>query len=117
GNFLEKVPPGCDAYVLRNVLQDWNDEQALTLLTRCRDAMSDRATLLVVGRLLEPGNEPHPGKFTDMTMMVLTGGRERTAEEMRALLVGAGLVIGSITRTRTMVAVIEARPDAPVSGR
>jgi len=109
GDFLREVPPGCDAYVLRNVLQDWNDERAHALLTRCRDAMSDRAaSLLVIGRLLEPGDERHPGKFTDMTMMVLTGGRERTTEEMRALLAGAGLVVGSVTKTAAMVAVVEA---------
>jgi len=109
GDFLHEVPPGCDAYVLRNTLQDWDDDAALQLLTRCRDAMSDRASLLVIGRLLEPGNEPHPGKFTDLTMLVLTGGRERTTREMCALLASAGFVVGSITRTQAMVAVIEAR--------
>jgi hypothetical protein len=108
GDFHREVPPGCDAYVLRNALQDWDDERAHALLTKCRDAMSDRASLLVIGRLLEPGNEPHPARFTDMTMMVLTGGRERTTEETRALLARAGFVVRSITRTAAMVAVIEA---------
>jgi hypothetical protein len=112
GDFLREVPSGCDAYVLRNVLQDWDDERAHTLLTKCRDAMSGRAaSLLVIGRLLEPGNERHPGKFTDMTMMVLTGGRERTIDEMRALLVGAGFVVGSVTTTTAMVTVVEATVD------
>jgi hypothetical protein len=111
GDFLHEIPRGCDAYVLRNALQDWDDGRAHALLTRCRDAMSDRASLLVIGRLLEPGNEPHPGKFTDMTMMVLTGGRERTTGEMCALLARAGFVVGSITRTAAMVAVIEATVD------
>jgi multifunctional cyclase/dehydratase/O-methyltransferase len=118
GDFLREVPPGCDAYILRNTLQDWDDERAHVLLTRCRDAMPARSarsdgrpSLLVVGRLLEPGNEPHPGKFTDMTMMVLTGGRERTRGELCALLAGAGFVVGSITRTAAMVAVVEATVD------
>jgi hypothetical protein len=108
GDFLREVPLGCDAYVLRNALQDWNDERAHAILTNCREAMPKGASLLVVGRLLDPGNEPHPGKFTDMTMMVLTGGRERTAAEMRALLAGAGFVVRSITRTTAMVDVVEA---------
>ena len=111
GDFLQSVPPGCDAYILRNVLQDWSDEQAHTILTRCHRAMSDRGTLLLIGRLLEPGHAPHPSKFTDMTMMVLTGGRERTTEEIRALLSCAGFVVGSVTTTRSTMAVIEARPD------
>jgi len=108
GDFLHEVPSGCDAYVLRNVLQDWDDERACAILTRCRDAMSDRASLLVIGRELEPGNERHPGKLTDITMMVLTGGRERTSQETCALLARAGFVVASITRTESMVAIVEA---------
>ena len=108
GDFLREVPAGCDAYVLRNALQDWDDERAHAILVKCREAMTERAALLVIGRLLERGNDPHPAKFTDVTMMVLTGGHERKEEEMRALLAGAGFAVRSITRTTAMVAVVEA---------
>lgn len=109
GDFLQVIPAGCDAYVLRNVLQDWDDEQATSLLSNCRKAMSEDSTLLVIGRLIEPGNDPYPGKLTDLTMMVLTGGRERTLAEHRALFERAGLSLGPVTRTSAMVAILEAR--------
>lgn len=110
GDFMEVVPSGCDAYMLRNVLQDWSDDGARRLLGNCRRAMPEGGTLLVIGRLIEPGNDPYPGKLTDLTMMVLTGGRERTLEEHRELFARSGLALGAVTRTSAKVAIIEASP-------
>jgi hypothetical protein len=110
GDFMAEVPSGCDAIVLRNVLQDWGDEEAQKLLTNCKRAMSREGTLLIIGRLIEPGNDPYPGKFTDLTMMVLTGGRERTLDEHSELFARAGFALGAVTRTSALCAIIEGRP-------
>jgi ubiquinone/menaquinone biosynthesis C-methylase UbiE len=110
GDFMDELPSGCDAIVLRNVLQDWGDEEAQKLLTNCKRAMSRGGTLLVIGRLIEPGNDPYPGKFTDLTMMVLTGGRERTLEEHWELFARAGFAPGAVTKTSALCAIIEGRP-------
>lgn len=110
GDFMAEVPSGCDAIVLRNVLQDWGDEEAQRLLTNCKRAISPEGTLLVIGRLIEPGNDPYPGKFTDLTMMVLTGGRERALQEYNELFARAGFAPGAVTRTSALVAIIEGRP-------
>jgi O-methyltransferase domain len=107
GSFFDSVPPGADAYVLSRVLHDWDDDRAATILTNCRRAMRADARLLVIERIVPPGNEPHESKFMDLNMLIITGGRERTEPEYRALFERSGLRLAQITATRSEVSVLE----------
>ena len=73
GNAFESIPPGYDAYVMKNVLHDWSDERALVLLERCRAAIPAHGRLIIVDAVMVPGNEPHPAKWFDLHMMVALG--------------------------------------------
>jgi hypothetical protein len=89
GSFFERVPPG-DAYVLSAILHDWGDEPATAILRTVRAAARPGARLFVAETVIQPGNEPDGSKWLDLLMLVLAGGRERTEDEWRALLTGAG---------------------------
>jgi hypothetical protein len=110
GNFFEAVPPGADAYLLRHIIHDWDDKQSLTILTNCRQAMGRQGKILLVEGIVPPGNEPSVSKFFDLAMMVLPGGRERTADEYRRLYEAAGLRLTRIVPTKAWISVIEGMP-------
>jgi hypothetical protein len=105
------VPRGADAYLLKWILHDWHDTASADILRSCRRAMSPTSRLLIVEHVIGPPNVSPEGKFMDLTMMALTGGRERTHEEFAALLAGAGFRLLSVTPTATGLSVIEAVPD------
>lgn len=107
GDFFVAVPAGADAYFLKRILHDWDDERSLAILTACRAAMSARARLFIVDAVLPFGNAPHPGKVMDVLMMVFGSGRERTAAEFDELCRGAGLAMRAIVPTASMLSVIE----------
>lgn len=110
GDFFESVPDGFDAYVLKWILHDWEDEQALAILSavhRCR------GTLLVIERLIGPPNEGLEPKLTDLHMLVGPGGRERTIDEYRGLLTAAGFRLVSVTPSAAGLHVLEAQPAQP----
>jgi SAM-dependent methyltransferase len=98
GNFFESVPAGADAYVLKQILHDWDDEPATAILRNCRRALAPDGRLLVVERLLPErvGPADRDTLFVDMLMHLVTGGRERTEPEFRALLDAAGLTLTAI---------------------
>ena len=73
GNFFEAVPPGADAYLMRHIIHDWDDEKSLTILKNCRQAMGERAGFWSSKAIVPPGNEPSISKFFDLAMMVLPG--------------------------------------------
>jgi precorrin-6B methylase 2 len=110
GDFFEAIPRGGDTYTIKDVLHDWNDDRALSILQSCRAAMGPESKLLVLERVILPGNDPSPGKLIDINMLVLMGGRERTGAEYRELLQAAGFEPTRIVPTRTGVSVIEAVP-------
>jgi O-methyltransferase domain/Dimerisation domain len=110
GSFFDDVPAGADAYLLKDVLHDWEDEPAVAILRACRSAAGSAARLLVVERLLPPGAAPAPGKLTDVIMLVLTGGRERTETEYRSLLAAGGFALTRVVPTGSPMSVLEARP-------
>lgn len=92
GDFFAAVPSGGDLYLLKNVLHNWDDAQARTLLETCRRALSPGARLLVIESLLPEGPSSDPAVFfADLHMLALDGGRERTATEYRALFSAAAL--------------------------
>ena len=91
GDFFAQLPEGGDVYLLASVLHDWDDERAGAILARCREAMGDDGRLIVVEMALPPAGVSSQALFLDLTMLVLTGGRERSPGEMAALAAGAGL--------------------------
>jgi hypothetical protein len=113
GDFFESVPAGADTYVLKDIIHDWDDERAASILRQCRRGMTNSAAtprLLLVEKVIPPGNAPFAGKMTDITMLLVAGGRERTAEEYHALLAEAGFAVRRIVPTRSPASVIEAVP-------
>ena len=109
GSFFDEVPSGADAYLLKYILHDWEDELALTILKNCRRAMVPGARLLVVEQVIPAGNEPVFAKFADLHMHVLLGGRERTEKEFRDLLGAAGFKVQKIVPTSYLLKILEAR--------
>ena len=110
GSFFEAVPGGADAYLLRHIIHDWDDEKAAAILRNVRRAMGEGARLLVVEGVIPPGNEPSFGKLLDLTMLVIPGGLERTEEEYRRLYEAAGFRLTRIVPTAAEVSVIEGEP-------
>jgi hypothetical protein len=110
GDCFEAVPAGGDIYILSWVIHDWDDDQAITILKNCRQAMADDARLLLIEQIIPPGNDPSLSKLYDLHMLVLTGGRERTESEYRALLAAADLDLTRVIRTDVPRSVIEASP-------
>ena len=111
GSFFESVPEGADAYMMRHIIHDWDDEKSLMILRNCHQAMSPDAKLLVVESVIPPGNDPFGGKFLDLVMLLIPGGKERTEEEYRGLFNDAGFEISRIVATETEISVIEARKN------
>lgn len=113
GDFFDSVPEGGDAYLLSNVIHDWDDDHAVEILNTCRAAMADTACLLLAEIVLPEGAAPSMGKFVDMQMLVMTaGGRQRTEAEFRALLDRAGLRLTRIVPSSGMISLVEAVPDS-----
>jgi len=110
GSFFESVPGGVDAYVLRHIIHDWDEDKAIRILANVRRAIRDDGRLLVVESVIPPGNEPFFGKLLDVTMMVIPGGQERTAQEYHDLLGKAGFRLARIVPTAADVSVIEGVP-------
>jgi hypothetical protein len=90
GSFFEAVPGGADAYLLKAIIHDWEDAEALRILSACRRAARPGASLLVIDRELGAPNTDSPAKFGDLNMLVLPGGCERTTDELAALFASAG---------------------------
>jgi hypothetical protein len=110
GSFFESVPSGGDAYVLKSVIHDWEDEESVAILAVCRAAMAEEARLILLERALGEPNGAPAAKFSDLNMLVAPGGRERTVGEYAALFERAGLELVDSTATATGQLVIEARP-------
>ena len=108
GDFFTAALPRGDAYLLKWIIHDWDDERAITLLENCHRAMPANGKLLLVEAVIPPGNTPFFHKVLDLTMLVVTGGLERTAAEHRTLLAAAGFRLTQIIPTQTEMSVIEA---------
>jgi hypothetical protein len=110
GSFFDTVPSGADAYLMRVVIHDWDDEEALAILKVCRRAMRTGAKLLLIERVVEPPNAGMPAKFGDLHMLVLPGGRERTFDEYSALCRKAGFETLRSVRAGPHFQIIECEP-------
>jgi O-methyltransferase domain len=102
GSFFESVPHG-EVHLLSTILHDWDDRSAQQVLETIRGAAGER--LVILDSVIEPGNAPDGAKWLDLLMLVIAGGRERTAEQWQVLLAN-----GSWRPTRIGEGVIEAQP-------
>ena len=110
GDAFQSIPRGGDAYVMSRVLHDWPDEKAALLVANCRKAISDEGILLIRDSVLPEGDAPSPAKQMDITMLIMTGGHERSEEEWRTLLAASGFSLGKVHRTSSPFDLIEASP-------
>lgn len=109
-DFFKSVPEGADGYVLKSVVHDWNDDDAVRILTNCRRAIRRDGRLLLIEPVLKPSNEPDVGRFNDLNMLVMLGGRERTEAEFHALLREAGFSVIRVVPTSMPLSIIESQP-------
>jgi hypothetical protein len=108
GDFFESVPAGADAYILKKIIHDWDDERAVKILENCRQGMAPGAKVLVVETIMSAGNEPDAIKTFDLIMLVIVGGRERTQEQYARLFARAGLRLRQIIPAGSTLSILEA---------
>jgi SAM-dependent methyltransferase len=96
GDFTERVPQGADAYLLKGILHNWDDEGAAALLRRCAEALPPGGRLLAIEPILAPDERMDAARMLDLEMLVLTGGRQRRKPELRRLFHGAGLTLDRV---------------------
>ncbi len=106
GNFFEAVPSNGDAYILRHIIHDWNDTDAITILKNCKKAMNPGGKVLIVEAVIPKGNDPHPFKWLDLTMLMI-GGKERTKEQFEHLFSQAGLHLKRIIPITPAISIVE----------
>ena len=109
GSFLEHVPAGADAYLLKHVLHDWEDADAVAILRCCRRAAGENSTLVLIERLVQ-SNQDRDTAFSDLNMLVNAGGRERTREEFANLLSSTAFEVTSVLPLHGSHFAIEASP-------
>ncbi len=110
GDFFQEVAGGADAYLMRHIIHDWEDELSLRILRNVRRVIPSAGRLLLVEMVIPPGNDPSFGKLLDINMLVIPGGRERTEQQYRELYADAGFELTRIVPTGADVSVIEGRP-------
>jgi hypothetical protein len=110
GNLLEGIPVKADLYLLKGVLQQYDDASALAILGNCREAMPEGAKLAIIERLLPERAADDPAAIMiDLHMMTITGGRARSLADFTTLLSKAGLTRSKVTPTSPGLAIIEAK--------
>ncbi|MHC5066352.1 MAG: methyltransferase [Planctomycetota bacterium] len=108
GNFFESVPEGADAYMMKYILHDWDDEKCVRILSNCREAMAPGGRVLVIDSVINPGNQPEWGKLMDINMLVVAGGQERTEAEFGELFSRAGLRLERVIATACPLSIVVA---------
>lgn len=115
GDFFASVPAGANAYLLKYIIHDWDDERAVEILTQCRMAMAHEATLLLIEQVLperlEAGEAALRVAGLDLTMLLNTpGGRERTESQFRWLLLESGFELQRVIATQSPFSILEGTP-------
>jgi hypothetical protein len=106
GTFFEAVPENGDAYILRHIVHDWSDHDAVAILKNCKKAMSPGGKVLIVEAVIPKGNDPHPFKWLDLTMLMI-GGKERTKEQFGNIFSQAGLKLTRIIPITPAICIVE----------
>jgi hypothetical protein len=109
GSFFTDPLPQADAYILSNILHDWDDQACLAILAAIRKAAQSGGVLFILEDLLSEADGPHPSKVLDVVMLAATGGRERTEPQYAALLHSTGFELARILPTPSPLSVLVAR--------
>lgn len=110
GDFFQAVPTGGDAYIMKWIIHDWDDEKAIRILKNIRSQIPSHGKLILVDCVVPEGDEPHFSKFIDLNMLVMTGGKERTEREFQQLLEAAGFRLLRVIPTGVPTHIVEAEP-------
>ena len=105
-DFFASVP-AADAYVMKHIIHDWNDEKATVILKNCARAGRGKTRVILMESVVAPGNEPHFAKWLDLEMLLLPGGKERTEAEFSKLFEGAGFKLTRVVPTKGALFVVE----------
>lgn len=109
GSFFERVPSGCDAFIMKHIIHDWSDDHCRTVLGLMREQLPANGRVLMCEMVVQDDPGPTPAKMLDIEMLVMTvGGKERSPEEFRDLFASAGLRLGRIVPTSSPLCVVEA---------
>lgn len=109
GSFFDSVPGGGNAYILKNIIHDWPDDQAVHILRNVRAVAAPGTTVLLIELVIPEHDRDFPGKWADLEMLLNLGSRERTAAEYRELLSQAGFRMTRVVRTAAPLSVVEAK--------
>ena len=109
GDFFKAVPAGGDAYIMKHIIHDWDDERATQILKNIRAAMKPGGCVILLESVVVAGSQPDFAKLIDLEMLLLPGGRERTQQEFRDLFARAGFTLTRIIPTQSPLSVIEAK--------
>ena len=112
GDFFQSVPAGADAYLLRWILHDWADPEAIAILRNVRQAMKPDSLLAVIEWVIPETAEPTLGKWMDVHMLAMLGGRERTAAEYANLFAQADLQLEKVVPTASSLSIVMAQARA-----
>ncbi|NEA30574.1 methyltransferase [Streptomyces sp. SID13031] len=113
GDFFAEVPPA-DVYLLKSILHDWPDDRCVEILRVCAESLNPGGAILVIEAVLgQPGHEADAA-FSDLNMLVLPGGRERTEDQYAALFAAAGLQLTRLVDTPTRMSILEAVKAGPL---
>ncbi|WP_338815383.1 methyltransferase [Bernardetia sp. Wsw4-3y2] len=110
GDFFKSIPANIDCYVIKYVLHNWNDEDCIKILKKCREAISSNGHLLIMDILIKEDQPQIFEKSLDIVMLLLLGAKERTKQEFEELLEKAGFKINNVYPTQSPLSIIEAVP-------
>lgn len=99
GSFLESVPPDGDCYIMKSALVDWNDENAVKIISNVAKQMKPDGKLLIIQSCISDDNEPHIGKLFDILYLICDEGKERTRNEFEDLFRKSGLKLRRVIKT------------------
>lgn len=110
GSFFERVPSGCDAYIMKFILHDWSDHYCRQILRAIRKQLPQHGRVLVCEQIVTEDSAPSLAKLVDIEMLAVTvGGRERTVTEFSELFSSAGLRLTQVVRTESPLCILEAQ--------
>jgi hypothetical protein len=107
GDFFQSVPAGADAYMMKHIIHDFDDERSIKILRNIHATISGDGKVLIIEMVVLEGNEPHPSKDLDIVMLVSNTGKERTKDEYRKLLEASGFRLTKVIPTKSPYSVIE----------
>ena len=108
-DFFAAVPAGGDAYIMKHIIHDWDDERASVILKNIGKAMGEKkGKVILLESVVPAGPTPDLGKFIDIEMLLLPGGRERTADEFRTLFERSGFTMTRVIPMKSPLSVVEA---------